>query len=69
MATKRPAGEDSPPPPAKRLNLAQTQLPILPATSQEDLDIKVLQVKLFILAKTGQSYPPCLLVDSKQEAL
>ena len=44
MATKRPAGEDGPLPPAKKPVLTQTPLPVLPATSQEDLDVKILQV-------------------------
>ena len=45
MATKRPAGEDGPLPPSKKPVLSQTPLPVLPATSQEDLDVKILQVK------------------------
>lgn len=44
MAAKRPAGEDISLPPAKKPVISQTPLPLLPATSQEDLDVKILQV-------------------------
>ena len=46
MATKRPAGEDSPVPPSKKPLLTQAPLHVIPATCQEDLDIKILQVKM-----------------------
>lgn len=46
MAAKRPAGEEGPVPPAKRPTVPLTPLHVPPATSQEDLDIKILQVKI-----------------------
>ena len=46
MAAKRPSGDESPIPPAKKPVLAQVPLHVQPATCQEDLDIKVLQVNL-----------------------
>ena len=45
MAAKRPAGEEGPVPPAKRPAVPLTPLHVPPATSQEDLDVKILQVQ------------------------
>ena len=45
MAAKRPAGEEGPVPPAKRPTVPLTPLHVPPATSQEDLDVKILQVQ------------------------
>lgn len=44
MATKRPCGEDGPLPPAKKPVFTQPPLRVPPACSEEDLDIKILQV-------------------------
>lgn len=44
MATKRPAGDDSPLPQAKKPLIGLPPLHVPAATCQEDLDIKVLQV-------------------------
>ena len=45
MATKRPAGDDVPLPQAKKPLIGLPPLHVPAATSQEDLDIKVLQVR------------------------
>lgn len=44
MATKRPAGDDVPLPQAKKPLIGLPPLHVPAATSQEDLEIKVLQV-------------------------
>ena len=46
MATKRPAGEASGAPSAKKISLAMPTLDIGPAAGEEDLDIKILQVNI-----------------------